>query len=200
MATSGSRAQLRETIARAAIPLIADWEAVTTAQIAGAAGVDEAALLDVFEDKDAALFAALQSVLMAAIDPTDVVRELESIALDRPLAARLVAAVEALDSYHGRLITALGPLEGVRPAGKPGREFDREDFFGGAARMDVISAATTKLLAPDQESLRLPAGTLADAFLGLYSGRKRTVHAAPLPAGQLVDLFLHGVLTPTDPA
>lgn len=200
MATSGSREQLRDTIARAAIPLISDWEAVTTARIAAAAGVDEAALLDVFEDKDAALFAALQSVMMAAIDPTDVVREIESIAVDRPLAARLVAAVEALDSYHGRLITALGPLEGVRPAGKPGRDFDREDFFGGAARMDVISAATTELLRPDQDSLCLPAGVLADAFLGLYSGRKRTVFAAPLPAERLVDLFLHGAQTTADPA
>ena len=48
---------------------------------------------------------------------------------------------------------------------------------------------------------------MADAFLGLYSGRARTPHPRPsqlpteqpersqLPAEHLVDLFLHGALT-----
>jgi AcrR family transcriptional regulator len=214
---------LRETIVQAAIPLITEWDTVTTAQIARAAGIDEATLLRVFDDKDAVLTAALQVHVMTALDPTQVVQDLQSIRLDQPLAARLAEAIDALDTYHGRLVTFLAPLDASgtpqpRPtpedgtAGEPRtRQFDRADLRA-AARMDVIGQAVTKLLEPDQEHLRLPAGTLADAFLGLYSGRRRTPHPDPsrlpteqpqpsqLPAEQLVDLFMHGALTTTNPA
>src|SRR5882724_9249959 len=87
--------QLRETIVQAAIPFIAEWDAVTTEQIARAAGIDEATLLGVFNDKEAALTAAIQALVMAALDPTQVVQELHSIPLDQPLAARLVEAIDA---------------------------------------------------------------------------------------------------------
>jgi AcrR family transcriptional regulator len=215
--------QLRETIVRAAIPFIAEWDTVTTARIARDAGIDEATLLRVFGDKDAVLIAALQAHVMTALDPTQVVQDLQSIPRDQPLAARLVDAIDALDTYHGRIDTLLTPLEA---AGSPQRQprpdsgsadetrtpqFSRADF-SAAARMDVIGEAVTKLLEPDQEHLRLPAGTLADAFLGLYSGRRRIPHPEParlptdqpqrsqLPAEQLVDLFMHGALTTTNPA
>ena len=71
--------QLRETIVQAAIPFIAEWDAVTTEQIAGAAGIDEATLLGVFNDKEAALAAAIQALVMTALDPTQVVQELHSV-------------------------------------------------------------------------------------------------------------------------
>src|SRR5882724_10313897 len=103
--------QLRETIVQAAIPFIAEWDAVTTEQIARAAGIDEATLLGVFNDKEAALTAAIQALVMAALDPTQVVQELHSIPLDQPLAARLVEAIDALDTYHDRIGTVLAPVD-----------------------------------------------------------------------------------------
>ena len=134
---------LRETIVQAAIPLITEWDTVTTAQIARAAGIDEATLRRVFDDKDAVLTAALQVHVMTALDPTQVVQDLQSIRLDQPLAARLAEAIDALDTYHGRLVTFLAPLDAsgtpqpqptprgrhhrrtphptVRPCGPPGR-------------------------------------------------------------------------------
>jgi AcrR family transcriptional regulator len=213
---------LRDTIMRAAVPLITQWDTVTTAQLARAAGINEATLLRVFDDKEAVLAAAIQVHVMTALDPTQVVQDLRSIRLDQPLAARLAAAVDALDTYHDRLVTFLAPVEAaVAPQHRPAPEggtaaappagFDREDLRA-AARMDVIGQAVTDLLEPDQQHLRLPAGILADAFLGLYSGRRRTPHPEPsglpteqphrsqLPAEQLVDLFLHGALSTTNPA
>jgi AcrR family transcriptional regulator len=206
---------LRETIVQAAIPLITEWDTVTTAQFARAAGIDEATLLRVFDDKDAVLAAAMQVHVMTALDPTQVVQDLQSIRMDQPLAARLAEAIDALDTYHGRLVTFLAPLDASGPPQHQptpeGVNVDREDLRA-AARIDVIGQAVTKLLEPDQEHLRMPAGTLADAFLGLYSGRKRTPHPEPsrlpterpqgsqLPAEQLVDLFMHGALTTTNPA
>jgi hypothetical protein len=205
--------QLRETIVQAAIPLIAEWDAVTTAQLARAARTDEATLLRVFNDNNAVLIAAAQAHMMTALDPTQVLQDLESIPLHQPLAARLVEAIDALDTYHRRIVTFLTPSDASgtpprqpTPAGATNgeprtRQLNREDLRS-AARIDVIGQAVTKLLEPDQDHLRLPAETLADAFLGLYSGRKRTPHTAPsqLPAEQLVDLFIHGALTATNRA
>jgi hypothetical protein len=136
------------------------------------------------------------------------VQELHSIPLDQPLAARLVEAIDALDTYHDRIGTLLAPVDTAGTqhraptpdrdaAGEPRTRRSHHEDLPAVARMDVIYEAVTKLLEPDQQHLRLPAGTLADAFLGLYSGRKRTAHPDPsrLPARQLVDLFMHGALT-----
>jgi AcrR family transcriptional regulator len=205
--------RLRETITRAAIPLLAEWNAVTPTRIAHAAGIDEATFLTVFTDKDAALTAALQELMMTALDPTQFVRELRAIPRELPVATRLTEAVGALDAYHGRIVTALAPLDASDPqqghptpdrgtAGERGTQQINRADFRAAARLDVIRDAVTDLLEPDQEHLRLPIPTLAEAFLGLYSGRKRTprLEPSPLPAEQLVDLFLHGAMTSTDQA
>lgn len=218
---------LREIILRAAMPLVAEveWETVTTAQIARAAGIDEAILLRVFDDKDAVFTAAIQAHVMTALDPTQVLHDLHSIPLDQPLAARLIEAIDALDTYHARTLTLLAPAQAastpdrqpIPDSGTTGEPRSRQvkfndDELRDAARIDVISQAVTKLLEPDQEHLRLPAGTLADVFLGLYSGRRRTPHPglsrrpterpqrSQPPAEQLVDLFMHGALTTSDPA
>jgi hypothetical protein len=144
--------------------------------------------------------------MLTALDPVQVVQQLRAVSREHPLAVRLIEAVEALDTYHGRIVTFVEqvdtsgtPAPESAAAGEPGtRRVDRDDLKS-AARMDVIAQAVTELFQPDQERLRLPAAILADAFLGLYSGRKRTQHSA-LPAEQLVDLFMHGALTSTNPA
>jgi AcrR family transcriptional regulator len=58
--------QRRDAIVQAALPLIAELgAAVTTAKIARAAGIGEATIFRVFDDKDA----VLQACVAAAMDP-----------------------------------------------------------------------------------------------------------------------------------
>jgi hypothetical protein len=65
--------------------------------------------------------------------------------------------------------------------------------------MPELRRAAARLLAPDQGSLRLPADALAEAFLGMvpFGARMPDRQQSPLPAEQIVDVFLHGALVTT---
>jgi len=110
--------QRRDMIVRAALPLVAEFgTAVTTQQVARAAGIGEATIFRVFADKDALLDACIAE----ALDSTNVLSELGSIPLDQPLAHRLVEAVDALRGYLGRMGSVIGALHATgRPLRRPG--------------------------------------------------------------------------------
>src|SRR5215470_11776618 len=92
--------QRRQMIVAAALPLVTEHgSAVTTAQIARAAGIGEATIFRAFADKES----LLDAVVVEVLRPDHVLREIASISLDQPLAARLVEAVDALDAHLGRM-------------------------------------------------------------------------------------------------
>jgi AcrR family transcriptional regulator len=191
--TGESAEQLRENIVRAAMPLLGAYDTVTTAQIARAAGIDEADLLAVFADKEAvmrACAARMTEQVTALLDPAEEVRELDAIPADQPLAARLIAVIDILDGYQRRVRTELEALQQAVSAGVPSpRPVSRQDLRT-AGRSPEIQQAVARVLEPDQQRLRLPAEFLAEAFLGVA----RTA-LSPVPAEQVVDLFLHGALS-----
>src|SRR4051794_28168550 len=192
--------QRRETIVRAALPLVAEQgAAVTTAQIARAAGIGEATIFRAFADKNE----VLQACIAAVLDPATVLQELRSIPLEQPLAARLVQAVEALDAYLGRMGAVIGAVHtSGTPNRRPGTEpVDAAEPRGRSTGRDASQAATRQavldLFEPDEADLRLSAGAATDAFLGMFFGRgggPRPV--APATTEQLVDLFLYGAIRP----
>jgi AcrR family transcriptional regulator len=187
-----SQERFREAIVRAAMPLIGEYDALTTARIAQAAGVGEADLLAVFDDKDAvvrACMATVQAELRAALDPGEALQQLDTVSVDQALPARLVAVINTMDAYYDRARAGFGAIQqSARPAGEPTPSFGREDFRA-IGRLPETRRSVARLLEPDQERLRHPADVLAEAFLGMSLSPART-----LPAEQLVDLFLHGAL------
>src|SRR6185369_6484307 len=99
--------QRREMIIHAALPLVAEYgTAVTTAQVARAAGIGEATIFRVFADKEELMHACIAE----ATDPNHVVRELASISLEDPLPDRLIEAADALRAHLARLGAVLGSL------------------------------------------------------------------------------------------
>src|ERR1041384_7473583 len=92
--------QRREMIIRTALPLIAEHgTAVTTAQIARAAGIGEATVFRAFADKDE----LLDACVVEALRTDHVLSEIAAIPLDQPLPARLAEAANAMDAYLGRM-------------------------------------------------------------------------------------------------
>ncbi len=198
--------QLRRTIARATLPLLGEYETLTTAQIARAAGIDEADLLAVFADKEAvmqACVAAMAEAAGAAFNPAGEVREIRAISTDQPLASRLVKVVDIFDAYYRRVRVDLDDLvpadaPAVGTAATPGiPPSGRQDDLSGLGRMVEFREAVAKVLEPDEQRLRLPAQVLAAAFVAMAFGGVRPAgpDQTPLPAEQVVDLFLHGALS-----
>ncbi|MFF5084234.1 TetR/AcrR family transcriptional regulator [Actinoplanes sp. NPDC000266] len=183
--------QRREAIVSAALPLVAEHGgAVTTAQIARAAGIGEATIFRVFDDKDA----VLQACVLRALDPVNLLSQLHSIALDQPLADRLVEALDALNAHGRRIGAVIGALHASGMPHRRSRPGDGDLSALSASRDESQSAtrqALLDLIEPDQEVLRLPAEAVTDAFLGIVTSRGP---GRGLPAAELVDLFLYGAL------
>ncbi|GFE15123.1 TetR family transcriptional regulator [Streptomyces glebosus] len=106
-------------IVAAALPLVAEYgAAVTTSQIARAAGIGEGTIFRAFKDKDELLDACVTE----AVGTDHVLRALASISLDEPLPARLAEAAEALHAHLERMGTVVGALHasGHRRSRGPG--------------------------------------------------------------------------------
>lgn len=205
-------------VLQTALPLVAEFgSAVTTQQIARAAGIGEATIFRVFADKEELLAACI----MRALDPTAVLREVRSVSMEQPLADRLVEAAEALSGHLNRMGTVLGALHATgyqsrRPPpgehtaaddardGSAGRDgsAERDDSAGQgrSAGRDAAQAETREAIAelfePERATLRLPPDRLADIFLSFLFGRGRPPAQGQPQAAveELVDLFLHGAL------
>ncbi|MFC0032064.1 TetR/AcrR family transcriptional regulator [Micromonospora chaiyaphumensis] len=190
----------RAMIVQAALPLLTTHgAAVTTAQVARAAGIGEATVFRAFPDKDALLDAAVAE----ALRPDTVLAELAAIPLDQPLADRLTEAAGALLAHLDRLGAVLAV---AHTAGRPGRsrrtpsgDHPPPDGAGRRESADATRTAVAALFAPEADRLRLPADRLAALFLAvLLPGRPPLADDRPTPA-ELVDLFLHGALAPPTP-
>lgn len=203
----------RAMIVRAALPLLATrGAAVTTAEIARAAGIGEATVFRAFPDKDH----LLDACVVEALRPDPALAELAAIRLDQPLADRLTAAATILRAHLDQLGAVLAA---AHVAGRPGRA--RRGLPPSAAEPDgtsdpsstrpepaasardesvaAVRAAVTGLLSPERDRLRLPAERLAVLFLSVaLPNRTPPAGDSPSPA-ELVDLFLHGALVPATP-
>ncbi|MEW1656844.1 MULTISPECIES: helix-turn-helix domain-containing protein [unclassified Streptomyces] len=186
-------------IVAAALPLVAEHgTAVTTSQIARAAGIGEATIFRAFKDKDALLDACLAE----AAGVEHVLRELASVPLDEPLATRLTEAAEALCAHLERMGTVLRSLfatghrgDRAHPAGARAGGEPPED--GRTRSFRALRDAVVELIEPDREALRLSPERVAAAFLGLLFSRLPGPDSPTDPSltpEELVSVLLHGTL------
>ena len=182
-ATALPPAERRAAIVEAVGPLLREHgAAVTTRQIAEAAGIAEGTIFRVFADKDELLGAAVDD----ALDTSDLEAALGAIPADLPLDARITAAVDILQrrvTDVWQLLSALGPA---------GRRRARQPMADGPI---LDSAALTALFASADEALRIPPEAAARLLRALTLAMTHPMFAADAtdPA-EIAAVVLHGLV------
>jgi AcrR family transcriptional regulator len=167
------------------LPLVVEHgAAVTTSQIARAAGIGEATIFRAFTDKDELVDACVAE----ALRPDRVIDAIAAIPLDLPLAERLAEAASAMAAHVARMGALMGALHGsgYRRGRKP-REGKRESAL-------ALHEAVADLFEPERDKLRLGPEQLAVVFTNMLMIRGRPVSENTPAITDLVDLLLNGAL------
>jgi AcrR family transcriptional regulator len=166
----------RAAIVTAVLPLIVELgHAVTSRQLAEAAGGSEGTIFNVFADKDELITA----VLDAALDQAPFEQSVAAIDRTVPLREQLVAATELIQHRIvdvWRLLSSVGP----RPE--------------ESARPLPISAELTALFADHPHEITVEPVEAARLLRAMtLSLTHPLLTAQPLDAERIVEVFLHGV-------
>jgi AcrR family transcriptional regulator len=187
----------RAALIAATVPLLcAHGPAVSTRQIADAAGVAEGTIFGVFPDKTSLLRASV----ITALDPDPLLSVLRGIARTGDLRARLRAVVELLRrrfAVNEPLIAAIRSI-----AADQGGATEFRDRLKESRR--AILAGVAAVFEPDRARLR---GDPESAARLLFMLVMATVHAgfgepnalSEMDSGEIVSVLLDGLLRP-DPA
>jgi AcrR family transcriptional regulator len=183
----------REALIAATIPLLREHGlAVSTRQIADAAGVAEGTIFGVFPDKASLIRAAV----IRAFDPGPVVASLASVEAiptlprTRDLRRRLEAVTQILwyrTACNAPLVTAFRSTAYCSEGGPP-----REILAARERILDAIAA----VISPDAALLRRSPATAARLLLLMVfaNGSGSFGVSEPFDAGEIVSLLLDGLL------
>ncbi|MEC3980669.1 TetR/AcrR family transcriptional regulator [Amycolatopsis sp. H20-H5] len=183
----------RRSIIAAVLPLVIDHgTAVTTNQIARAAGIGEGTIFRAFKDKEELFDACVHE----ALKPDSALDAIAEIPIDQPLDARLNEAAEALGAHLERMGAVLGAMHaGGKPRHRDPEHRGKGLRGGRRESMTAMRGAITELFEPEKEHLRVPAEQLASLFLALLFTRTRfDPEDGGATTGQVVDIFLNGAL------
>lgn len=170
----------RSAIVAAAVPLFLEGGlAVTTREVAQAAGIAEGTVFRAFADKED----LVEAVITAAVDPAPLDAALDAIDRDLPLAERLAAAVDLLRDR----VTTYAKVLSLVGSTRPGRL--------APAKAPEALPRLEALIAPDADRLRISPRETAHLLRGIVVAN---VHPSfhpgpPRPSAEIVDLLLHGV-------
>ncbi|QIM22805.1 TetR/AcrR family transcriptional regulator [Phycicoccus sp. HDW14] len=180
----------RTSVVEVTIPLLREHgPALTTKQVAEAAGIAEGTLFKAFGTKEE----LVQACVAAALDSTPAVAALRGIDATLTLDERLVAGVTVMQQHVERIV---GLIWGLHHAGAPGPSTHPKP----QRRTDpAVDAAFADLVGPDAETLRKPVEEVVGLLqLLTLSSVHPLMSTGHLDAAEIVSVVLDGTRHHTD--
>jgi AcrR family transcriptional regulator len=181
----------RSAVVEVAIPLLREHgAALTTKQVAEAAGIAEGTLFRAFGTKEE----LVQACATAVFDTEQVIAQLRAVDRDQPLDDRLVAAVGIMLDHVGRIIGLMSTLHTTGVA--PPRVRTGERAHRPRMTDPEVDAAFVDLIGSDAVQLRLDPADVVNilAHLTLASAHPLFPARAMTPA-EIVSVVLDGTRT-----
>lgn len=178
----------RTAILDAVIPLLMDkGAAVTTAEMAAAAGIAEGTIFGVFPDKAALLHEAVKTTM----DPAPVEEALAAIDPLAPIDDQLIAATRVLTTQFEQATALLGMLRSIPHDAKPHADSHRI----ASDSMAAVMAALTGLMERHREILSVDPEQAAVILRGLvFTNSHRMLSSSDkIPSERLVAVLLNGI-------
>lgn len=179
----------RRSIVDALIPVLMEkGAAVTTAEVARAAGIAEGTIFRVFPDKAALLHAAMESTL----DPLPFQAALSGIDQDLPLEEQLAAAAVIMADRFERVTVLMGVLRSIPHERKPHGDTHRYAHESMAAILSSLTAVLERhgdrfSIAPSQAAVLLRGLIFANAHPLLRPDE-------PISPERIAEALLTGIL------
>ena len=181
----------RTAIVEVAIPLLQDHgAALTTRQVADAAGIAEGTLFRAFGTKEE----LVQACATEVFDTRQVIARLRSVDRDQPLDDRLTDAVDIMLDHVGRIIGLMSTLYATGMA--PPRHREGEHTHRPRMSDPEVDAALVDLIGPDAEQLRLDPSDVVNILAHLTLASAHPLFPArAMTAAEIVSVVLDGTRT-----
>jgi len=184
----------RRAIVEAVIPLLVDrGAAVTTRQMAEAAGIAEGTIFRVFPDKSALIFEAVK----VSVDPTPIQRQLSEIYPAAPIEGQLAEAARILLERFEVVISLLSILRTL-PSSSHAHHSPGPPPFVAVANA-AINQSLTEIFERHRDQLRIEPSRAAAVLRGLIlaSGHPTIGLGERLTVDEIVGVLLTGVAHPS---